>query len=70
MTEGWQIMVLAAGWVLVFEGFTPLVAPARWKRMVSDLTKATDAALRAAAGLMVAVGVILVWTVLGGLPTG
>lgn len=69
MTEGWQIMVLACGWVLIFEGFTPLIAPARWRRMVSELSKAPDQALRAAAGVMVAVGVILVWVVLGDLPT-
>ncbi|WP_295481088.1 DUF2065 domain-containing protein [Sutterella sp.] len=66
--KGWEILLLAFGWVMVIEGITPLVAPERWKALLAELIEAPVPALRAAAGVVVAVGVIIVWTFLGDLP--
>ncbi len=32
--NGWEVLGLALGWVMIFEGITPLIAPARWRRMI------------------------------------
>lgn len=66
--KGWEILLLAFGWVMVIEGITPLVAPERWKALLAELIETPVPALRAAAGVVVAVGVIIVWTFLGDLP--
>ena len=28
--DGWEVLLLSLGWVLVFEGISPLIAPERW----------------------------------------
>ena len=66
--KGWEILLLAFGWVMVIEGITPLVAPERWKALLAELVEAPVPALRTAAGVVVALGVIIVWTFLGDLP--
>ena len=66
--SGWEVLGLALGWVMIFEGITPLIAPARWRRMVEEPSHAPDSALRGAAGVIVAVGLIIVWTFLGSVP--
>lgn len=66
--SGWEVLGLALGWVMIFEGITPLIAPARWRRMIEELSHAPDSALRSAAGVIVAVGLIIVWTFLGSVP--
>ena len=38
--DGWEVLLLSLGWVLVFEGISPLIAPERWLAMLAELTKA------------------------------
>ena len=40
--NGWEVLGLALGWVMIFEGITPLIAPARWRRMIEELSRAPD----------------------------
>ena len=42
--SGWEVLGLALGWVMIFAGITPLIAPARWRRMVAELSHAPDSA--------------------------
>ena len=67
--NGWEVLGLALGWVMFFEGITPLIAPARWRRMIEELSRAPDSALRGAAGVIVAIGLVIVWTFLGSVPS-
>lgn len=67
--NGWEVLGLALGWVMIFEGITPLIAPARWRRMIEELSRASDSALRGAAGVIVAIGLVIVWTFLGSVPS-
>ena len=48
--NGWEVLGLALGWVMIFEGITPLIAPARWRRMIEELSRAPDSALRGRCG--------------------
>lgn len=41
-----DVMMLALGWVLVIEGFTPMVAPGFWKESISRFLDEPDRALR------------------------
>ena len=47
--DGWEVLLLSLGWVLVFEGISPLIAPERWLAMLAELTKADPRVIRAAA---------------------
>lgn len=67
--NGWEVLGLALGWVMIFEGITPLIAPARWRRMIEELSRVPDSALRGAAGVIVAIGLAIVWTFLGSIPS-
>ena len=48
-----DVMMLALGWVLVIEGFTPMVAPGFWKESISRFLDEPDRALRIT-GLLIA----------------
>lgn len=65
--SGADILILAFGWVLVIEGFTPMLMPEAWQKALKSLTEANPRALRAAASVMVAVGLVIIWTYLGSL---
>ena len=54
--DGWEVLLLSLGWVLVFEGISPLIAPERWLAMLAELTKADPRVIRAAASVLVALG--------------
>ena len=43
--DGWEVLLLSLGWVLVFEGISPLIAPERWLAMLAELTKADPRAV-------------------------
>ena len=51
--DGWEVLLLSLGWVLVFEGISPLIAPERWLAMLAELTKADPRVIRAAASVLV-----------------
>lgn len=56
-------MMLALGWVLVIEGFTPMVAPGFWKESISRFLDEPDRALRITGLLLVALGLAIIWIV-------
>ena len=63
--DGWEVLLLSLGWVLVFEGISPLIAPERWLAMLAELTKADTRVIRAAASVLVALGLVIIWSFLG-----
>ena len=63
--DGWEVLLLSLGWVLVFEGISPLIAPERWLAMLAELTKADQRVIRAAASVLVALGLVIIWSFLG-----
>lgn len=63
--SGWDVIALVCGWMMVFEGLSPLISPGVWRRMVENLLRFPDERLRAGAAVMVAAGVIVVWSILG-----
>lgn len=54
-------MMLALGWVLVIEGFMPMLAPGFWKKAVRRVSEELDASLRITGLLLVVFGLALVW---------
>ena len=63
--DGWEVLLLSLGWVLVFEGISPLIAPERWLAMLAEPTKADPRVIRAAASVLVALGLVIIWSFLG-----
>ena len=63
--DGWEVLLLSLGWVLVFEGISPLIAPERWLAMLAELTKDDPRVIRAAASVLVALGLVIIWSFLG-----
>ncbi len=63
--KGSDILILALGWVLIFEGISPLAAPRAWLRALKKLSHADPRAVRAAASVLVALGLLIVWSCLG-----
>lgn len=63
--DGWEVLLLSLGWVLVFEGISPLIAPERWLAMLAEHTKADPRVIRAAASVLVALGLVIIWSFLG-----
>ncbi len=58
-----KVIVLALGFMAIFEGLMPLIAPATWQkslRMLSELP--ADSVRRMAAGVII-VGLAVVWIV-------
>lgn len=58
-----DVMMLALGWVLVIEGFTPMVARGFWKESISRFLDEPDRALRITGLLLVALGLAIIWIV-------
>ena len=58
-----DVMMLALGWVLVIEGFTPMVATGFWKESISRFLDEPDRALRITGLLLVALGLAIIWIV-------
>ena len=58
-----DVMMLALGWVLVIEGFTPMVAPGCGKESISRFLDEPDRALRITGLLLVALGLAIIWIV-------
>lgn len=62
--EGWEILMLALGWVFVIEGLSPLVMPERWLAMLTELSKCDPKVIRTAAAAIVGVGLVIIWSFL------
>ena len=54
---------LALGLVLIFEGLMPMVAPARWRRLLEQLLQLHDGQIRFFGLWLVLAGLALVWWV-------
>ncbi len=52
---------LALGLMLVFEGLMPMLAPARWRQLFSQLLQMQDGQIRLFGVFMVLLGVGVVW---------
>ena len=52
---------LALGLVLIFEGFLPMAAPARWRRLFEQLLSLSDGQIRFFGLWLVLAGLGLVW---------
>jgi len=52
----------ALGLMLVFEGLLPLLLPAAWRRMFSDMLRLRDGQLRFFGLISVGLGVLLWWS--------
>ncbi len=56
-----KVLLLALGFMVVFEGIFPLVAPGLWQRAVVEIAKQPPETIRRAAMVMVVVGLAFVW---------
>jgi uncharacterized protein YjeT (DUF2065 family) len=52
---------LALGLMLVFEGLMPMLAPARWRQLFSQLLQMQDGQIRFFGVFMVLLGLGVVW---------
>ncbi len=57
----WEVMLLALGWVCIFEGFCPMVMPARWKKSIAEVARAPENAIRGIGLMLVVTGLAIVW---------
>ena len=64
--KGSDVLILALGWVLIIEGVAPLVMPELWLKSIRKISESDPRAVRTTAAVMVAVGLGVVWTLLGG----
>ena len=53
--------LLAIGLMLVLEGFMPMVAPKRWRRLFEQLLQMQDGQIRFFGVFMVLVGLAFLW---------
>ena len=55
----WQLLLTGFALFLIFEGLAPFAAPRAWRRAIARLAGMSDDAIRAAGGITIAVGLIL-----------
>lgn len=65
MYDTTDVLILAFGWMTIFEGVSPLLFPETWRRAVRELVEQPESALRNFGGVLVGCGLCLVWYVLG-----
>ena len=63
--KGSDVLILALGWVLIIEGVAPLEMPELWLKSIRKISESDPRAVRTTAAVMVAVGLGVVWTLLG-----
>ena len=56
-----KVIWMAAAFMLMFEGLMPLMAPAMWRRVFSQLAQLPDQVVRIAGGISVVIGLALYW---------
>lgn len=56
-----KVLLLALGFMVVFEGLFPLVAPALWQRSLTEISRLPPETVRRAAMVMVLFGLALIW---------
>lgn len=55
-----DLLWLALGLMLVFEGLMPLISPLRWRRLLEQLLALNDGQIRFFGALLVMAGLLLV----------
>lgn len=65
MYDTTDVLILAFGWMAIFEGVSPLLFPETWRRAVRELVEQPESALRNFGGVLAGCGLCLVWYVLG-----
>ena len=64
--DGWEVLLLSLGWVLVFEGISPLIAPERWLAMLAEPHEGRSKShTRGGLPVLVALGLVIIWSFLG-----
>jgi len=58
-----DVLWLALGLMLLFEGLMPMLLPARWRQMFSQLLQMQDGQIRFFGIFMVLLGLAVVWLV-------
>ena len=58
-----DVWLLALGLMLVLEGFMPMVAPTRWRRLFEQLLQLQDGQIRFFGVFMVLIGLAVTWWV-------
>jgi uncharacterized protein YjeT (DUF2065 family) len=60
-----QSIWLAIGFVLIFEGLGPLLAPQGWRNLMQQLSQQQNHELRRLGGCLVVAGVVISYVFLG-----
>lgn len=58
-----KTILLALGFMAVFEGIMPLIAPNSWVNALRSMTRIPLGTIRTVAFVVVAIGLIFVWAV-------
>lgn len=59
-----KTIILALGFMMIFEGLFPLVAPDAWRRALQEMLKAPSETVRKVAFTIVSLGLAVVWIVM------
>ena len=54
-----DVLMLALGLVLLFEGIGPLLFPNKWRQYLKDISEQNQAVLRQIGGVLVTAGAVL-----------
>ena len=57
----WQVWGVALAMVLLFEGFFPCVAPARWRHLFAQLMRLSDGQIRFIGAVSFCLGTVLLY---------
>lgn len=61
MTDGLTLLLAALGVALVLEGFLPMMAPTRWRRLFEQVMRLNDGQIRFFGMASVIFGLLIFW---------
>ncbi len=59
-----KVVLLALGFMLVFEGLMPMMAPEKWQMLLKQLSAESPDLVRKVAMAMICFGLVVVWLVM------
>ncbi len=59
-----KTVLLALGFMAVFEGLMPMTVPEKWQRLLAQLSAESPETVRKVAMAMVCLGLMIVWLVM------
>ena len=59
-----KVVLLALGFMLVFEGLMPMIAPEKWQMLLKQLSAESLDLVRKVAMAMICLGLMVVWLVM------